>query len=94
MTLNVSTGQSTTAVPDLVGEEEASARATLQNEGWRVLIRDTPTTNPDEDGLVITQTPPPGDQAEPGSQVIHYVGRYQEIEPPPGEPPPPPAPLP
>ncbi len=43
VTLNVSTGQSTTAVPDVVGEEEASARATLQNEGWRVLIRDTPT---------------------------------------------------
>jgi serine/threonine-protein kinase len=97
VTLNVSTGQSTTAVPDVVGEEEASARATLQNEGWRVLIRDTPTTNPDEDGLVITQTPPPGEQAEPGSQVIIYVGRYQEIEPPPpppGEPPPPPAPAP
>ena len=48
-----------------------------------LLIRDTPTTNPDEDGLVITQTPPPGEQAEPGSQVILYVGRYQEIEPPP-----------
>jgi eukaryotic-like serine/threonine-protein kinase len=97
VTLNVSTGQSTTAVPDVVGEEEASARATLQNEGWRVLIRDTPTTNPDEDGLVITQTPPPGEQAEPGSQVIIYVGRYQEIEPPPPppeEPPPPPAPAP
>ena len=97
VTLSVSTGQSTTAVPDVVGEEEASARATLQNEGWRVLIRDTPTTNPDEDGLVITQTPPPGEQAEPGSQVIIYVGRFQEIEPPPPppeEPPPPPAPAP
>ena len=97
VTLNVSTGQSTTAVPDVVGEEEASARATLQNEGWRVLIRDTPTTNPDEDGVVITQTPPPGEQAEPGSQVIIYVGRFQEIgppPPPPDEPPPPPAPVP
>ena len=97
VTLNVSTGQSTTAVPDVVGEEEASARATLQNEGWRVLIRDTPTTNPDEDGFVITQTPPPGEQADPGSQVIIYVGRFQEIgppPPPPDEPPPPPAPVP
>ena len=86
VTLSVSSGTSTTAVPDVVGEEEASARATLQNEGWRVLIRDTPTTNPDEDGLVITQTPAPGEQAEPGAQVIIYVGRYQEIP----EPPPPP----
>jgi eukaryotic-like serine/threonine-protein kinase len=86
VTLNVSSGTSTTAVPDVVGEEEASARATLQNEGWRVLIRDTPTTNPDEDGLVVTQTPAPGEQAEPGAQVIIYIGRFQEIE----EPPPPP----
>ena len=62
-----------------------------------MLIRDTPTTNPDEDGFVITQTPPPGEQADPGSQVIIYVGRYQEIGPPPppaDEPPPPPAPVP
>jgi eukaryotic-like serine/threonine-protein kinase len=96
VTLNVSTGISTTAVPDVVGEEEASARATLQNEGWRVLIRDTPTTNPDEDGLVVTQTPAPGEQAEPGSQVIIFVGRFQELEepPPPPESPPPPAPSP
>jgi serine/threonine-protein kinase len=86
VTLNVSSGTTTTAVPDVVGEEEASARATLQNEGWRVLIRDTPTTNPDEDGLVVTQTPAPGEQAEPGAQVIIYIGRFQEIE----EPPPPP----
>jgi serine/threonine-protein kinase len=86
VTLNVSSGTTTTAVPDVVGEEEASARATLQNEGWRVLIRDTPTTNPDEDGLVVTQAPAPGEQAEPGAQVIIYIGRFQEIE----EPPPPP----
>ncbi|HEU4941704.1 MAG TPA: PASTA domain-containing protein, partial [Gaiellaceae bacterium] len=82
VTLNVSLGISTTAVPDVVGEEEASARATLENEEWRVLIRDTPTTNPDEDGIVVTQSPAGGEQAEPGSQVIIYVGRYQELEPP------------
>jgi serine/threonine-protein kinase len=82
VTLNVSRGITTTAVPDVVGEEEANARATLQNEGWRVLVRDTPTTNPDDDGIVTTQNPAPGAQAEPGSQVIIYVGRYQELQPP------------
>jgi serine/threonine-protein kinase len=81
VTLDVSTGTTTTAVPDVVGDEEATARATLQNEGWSVLVRDTPTTNPDEDGLVVTQTPAPGEQAEPGTQVIIYVGRFEEIEP-------------
>ncbi|HEX7254330.1 MAG TPA: Stk1 family PASTA domain-containing Ser/Thr kinase [Gaiellaceae bacterium] len=86
VTLNVSSGRTTTAVPDVVGDEEANARATLENEGWAVLVRDTPTTNPDEEGVVITQTPAPGGQAEPGSQVIIYVGRFEEIEPPPPTP--------
>ncbi|HET9323526.1 MAG TPA: Stk1 family PASTA domain-containing Ser/Thr kinase [Gaiellaceae bacterium] len=81
VTLNVSKGITTTAVPDVVGDEEASARATLQNEGWRVLVRDTPTTNPDDDGIVTTQNPAPGEQAEPGSQVIIYVGRYTDLQP-------------
>jgi beta-lactam-binding protein with PASTA domain/predicted Ser/Thr protein kinase len=94
VTLNVSLGVSTTSVPDVVGDDEATARASLENEGWRVLIRDTPTTNPDEDGRVITQRPAPGEQAEPGSQVVLFVGRYQELEPQPEPPPPPPAPAP
>ena len=93
VTLNVSVGVTTTSVPDVVGEDESSARASLENEGWSVLIRDTPTGNADEEGVVITQTPPPGEQAEPGSQVVIYVGRYDESlepQPPPVEPPPPP----
>jgi beta-lactam-binding protein with PASTA domain/predicted Ser/Thr protein kinase len=94
VTLNVSQGISTTSVPDVVGDDEATARASLENEGWRVLIRDTPTTNQDEDGVVITQRPAPGEQAEPGSQVVLFVGRYQELEPQPEPPPPPPAPTP
>ena len=94
VTLNVSLGISTTSVPDVVGDDEATARASLENEGWRVLIRDTPTTNQDADGVVITQRPAPGEQAEPGSQVVLFVGRYQELEPQPEPPPPPPAPAP
>ena len=94
MTLNVSTGDSTTAIPDVRGLEESSAQATLENEGWQVVIRDTPTGNPDEEGIVISQTPPPGEQAEPGSRVTLFVGRFQqetqpETTPPPAPPPPP-----
>ena len=91
VTVSVSTGQSTTAIPDVRGLDESSAQATLENEGWEVVIRDTPTQNPDEDGVVISQTPPPGEQAEPGSRVTLFVGRLQTPEPPP---PPPPAPEP
>jgi serine/threonine-protein kinase len=96
--VSVSTGQSTTAVPDVRGLDEGSAQATLDNEGWEVVIRDTPTQNPDEDGVVISQTPPPGEQAEPGARVTLFVGRLQTPEPPPEPPieppPPPPAPAP
>jgi eukaryotic-like serine/threonine-protein kinase len=94
VTVSVSTGQSTTAIPDVRGLDESSAQATLENEGWEVVIRDTPTQNPNEDGVVISQTPPPGEQAEPGSRVTLFVGRFQTPEPPPAPPPPPPAPEP
>jgi serine/threonine-protein kinase len=89
VTVSVSTGQSTTSIPDVRGLDEASAQATLENEGWQVVIRDTPTQNPDEDGVVISQTPPPGQQAEPGSRVTLFVGRLQQQ---PSPPPPPPTP--
>jgi eukaryotic-like serine/threonine-protein kinase len=94
VTLSVSTGQSTTSVPDVRGLEESNAQATLENEGWNVVIRDTPTQNPDEDGIVISQTPPPGQQADPGSRVTLFVGRLQQETAPPPPPPAPPAPSP
>jgi serine/threonine-protein kinase len=86
--LGVSLGATTTTVPDVTGEDEASARSILENDGWRVVVRDTTTDIPDEDGTVTTQDPAPGAEAEPGSRVIIYVARYQA----PQEPAPPPTP--
>jgi eukaryotic-like serine/threonine-protein kinase len=93
VTLTVSSGQTTTAIPDVTGIDEASARATLENEGWKVSIRDTPTQNPDEDGIVLDQAPSAGEQAKPGARVTLIVGRLQQTEPPP-PPTSPPAPAP
>ena len=93
VTLSVSTGQSTTTVPDVINQDEESARATLENDGWVVVIRETGTDNPDEDGVVLSQTPGPGEEAEPGSEVTIYIGRVAAgEEPPPTDPPPPPPP--
>jgi beta-lactam-binding protein with PASTA domain/predicted Ser/Thr protein kinase len=89
VTLNVSLGSTTTAVPEVTGLDEANARATLENAGWKVEVRDTTTANPDEDGIVITQDPAPGEQAEPGSRVVIYVARLESADPAP-----PPAPSP
>jgi beta-lactam-binding protein with PASTA domain/predicted Ser/Thr protein kinase len=90
VTLTVSTGQSTTTVPEVLGQDEETARATLENDGWNVIVRDTATENPEEDGIVLSQTPGPGAEAEPGSDVTIVVGRVELAEPPP--PPPPPSP--
>ncbi len=93
ITLTVSSGQTTTAIPDVTGIDEGSAQATLENEGWKVVIRDTPTENADEDGIVLDQAPSAGEQAKPGAKVTLIVGRLQtQTEPPPAPAPPPPPP--
>ena len=76
VTLNVSNGSSTTSVPDVRGLDEATAQANLENDGWVVAIRDTPTDNPDEDGTVLSQTPTAGEQKAPGTRVTLFVGRF------------------
>jgi beta-lactam-binding protein with PASTA domain len=61
-----------------------------------VIVRDTATEDPAEDGIVVSQNPAPGAEAEPGSTVTIFVGRLETVEPPPPpvEPPPPPPPPP
>jgi beta-lactam-binding protein with PASTA domain/predicted Ser/Thr protein kinase len=89
VTLSVSTGQTTTTVPDVIGQDEASAQANLENAGFEVVVRETGTDDPAEDGRVVSQTPGPGEQAKPDSRVTIYVGRLAPVEPPPPPPPPP-----
>jgi eukaryotic-like serine/threonine-protein kinase len=90
VTLSVSTGQTTTTVPDVIGQDEATAQANLENAGFEVVVRETGTDDPAEDGAVVSQTPGPGEQAKPDSRVTIYIGRLAPVEPPP--PPPPPSP--
>jgi len=90
--LSVSTGEEKTTVPDVLGLDEETARTNLENDGWVVVVRDTGTDNPDEDGIVLSQTPGPGKEATPASRVTIYVGRLPPTEPPPPPPPPQPPP--
>jgi beta-lactam-binding protein with PASTA domain/predicted Ser/Thr protein kinase len=94
VTLSVSTGQESATVPEVVGQDEESARASLENEGWQVSVRYTGTDDPAEDGIVISQNPAPGGEAEPGSTVTLVVGQLEVVEPPPPPPPPPSSPPP
>jgi eukaryotic-like serine/threonine-protein kinase len=93
VTVRVSTGQESATVPEVVGQDEESARASLENEGWRVSVRYTGTDDPAEEGIVISQNPAPGSAVERGSTVTLVVGRLEVVEPPP-PPPPPPSPSP
>jgi eukaryotic-like serine/threonine-protein kinase len=76
VTLSVSQGPSTTAVPDVTTQDFAIAQATLEAAGfrWRVVYEDTAESS--FDGIVISQDPIGGSQAKPDSLVTLFVGRF------------------
>jgi beta-lactam-binding protein with PASTA domain/predicted Ser/Thr protein kinase len=62
-------------VPDVVDQSEDDATSALEDAGFTVRVRDRATTNPEEDGVVLEQSPQ-GDEDRPkGSRVTIIVGR-------------------
>jgi eukaryotic-like serine/threonine-protein kinase len=76
VTLSVSKGAATAAVPDVTSFQLSDAEAALRAAGfkWQVVLEDT--TDPTLDGFVISQDPAGGSQAKPGSSVTLFVGRF------------------
>ena len=77
--INVSVGsnpQPAKAVPDVTGEDEATARADLEAAGFQVSVVEEPTTDENEDGIVIDEDPASGTRAPAGSLVTIYVGSF------------------
>jgi eukaryotic-like serine/threonine-protein kinase len=77
--LNVSTGpnpQPATAVPNVVGQDEAAAASALREAGFRVLVLNRPTSNQSQDGLVVEQQPRAGANIPEGSLIAIFVGRF------------------
>ena len=77
--INVSTGSSpkpATAVPDVTGEDQATATSDLQAAGFRVSVVDQPTSDQNEDGIVLDEDPTAGTRIPAGSLVTIYVGRF------------------
>jgi eukaryotic-like serine/threonine-protein kinase len=62
------------AVPDTVGQDEATATATLEGAGFVVRRRTRAAPDPTQDGIVVEQTPAGGTTARSGSQVTIFVG--------------------
>ncbi|MGH3022385.1 MAG: Stk1 family PASTA domain-containing Ser/Thr kinase [Gaiellaceae bacterium] len=72
--ITVSTGPEQVPVPNVVGEDEATATQALEDAGFSVSIQNVPVVDPEEDGIVQDQDPDGGTQANPGSQVTIFVG--------------------
>jgi beta-lactam-binding protein with PASTA domain/tRNA A-37 threonylcarbamoyl transferase component Bud32 len=70
--VEVSKGLETVAVPDVLQQTEASARAELEGEGFAVSVVQAASDTTAE-GLVIAQSPDPNTQATKGSTVTISV---------------------
>jgi eukaryotic-like serine/threonine-protein kinase len=78
VTLYVSKGPKESTIPDVSSQDEASATETLQQSGFVVDVVDQDTFDPNQDGVVLSQDPPGGTKAKPGSTVTIVVGRFVE----------------
>jgi beta-lactam-binding protein with PASTA domain len=76
VTITVSTGPSTTTVPNVLGEEKEQARDELKNAGFKVKVETVPVTDPAQDNVVQDQDPDGGSEAESGSTVTIFVGQF------------------
>ena len=76
VTLSVSKGPSTSAVPDVTGQDYAIAQTTLENAGFRTRFVYEDTTDQTMDGIVVSQDPIGGSQEKQNALVTLFVGRY------------------
>jgi beta-lactam-binding protein with PASTA domain/predicted Ser/Thr protein kinase len=73
--LYVSKGPKFSTIPDVTSQDEDTATQTLERSGFIVEVEDQETTDPNQDGLVLSQDPPGNTRAKPGSTVTIVVGR-------------------
>jgi beta-lactam-binding protein with PASTA domain len=64
------------AVPDVTTNAVNDAVNALEQAGFGVRQKEKKTTNPDEDGIVLSQNPPGGEKHDRGSKVTITVGRF------------------
>jgi eukaryotic-like serine/threonine-protein kinase len=77
--VNVSTGpnpQPNTVVPDVVGQDQATAAQTLRDAGFKVAVLNRPTADESKDGLVVEQQPRATSSIPAGSQLTIFIGRF------------------
>jgi serine/threonine-protein kinase len=75
VTISVSRGPTTKAVPDVTSEDKDQAAADLRSAGFKVRTTFEDTTDPSLDGIVLRQDPSGGSKVVPGTTVTIVVGR-------------------
>jgi serine/threonine-protein kinase len=75
VSLTVSKGPKTTAIPDVTSYDLGSAQQTLQSAGFRWVVQYQDVTDANSDGIVLDQTPAGGTQAAKNAKVTLTVGR-------------------
>jgi serine/threonine-protein kinase len=78
VTLSVSKGPTTAAVPDVTTQDVAIAQTTLEAAGFRTRVVLEDVEDPSLDGIVMSQDPVGGTQAKPNTLVTLFVGRFVE----------------
>ena len=78
VTVVVSTGAGSAFVPNVVGQSKDQARADLKDAGLSVRIVKRTTSDPNEDGQVLDQSPVAGTRLRRGEFVTVFVGKFKE----------------
>ena len=68
--------QPNAAVPNVVGQDQATAAQTLRDAGFKVAVLNRPTADQSKDGLVVEQQPRAASSIPAGSQVTIFIGRF------------------
>ena len=74
--LSVSNGPQTLLLPDVSGQTQADATATLKAAGFKVSVTKQNTDVQTFDGVVLSQDPAGNTQQDPSTIVTLFVGVY------------------
>ena len=80
VTLSVSRGPSTVAVPDVTTQDVSIAQVTLEGAGFRTSVVFEDVDDPSFDGIVMSQDPVGGSRAAPDTVITLFVGRFTGVE--------------
>ncbi len=72
----ISKGPANSPVPSVINQTRADAEAALTNAGFTPNVTEQSTSDPAQDGIVISQNPAGSSQKPQGSSVTIVVGRY------------------